>query len=79
MATTTSYPVIGMTCSHCVTAVTDELRSLPGVRAITIDLVAGGVSRVTVISAAPLPEQDVAAAVEEAGYEMGADDLGRVG
>ena len=32
MSTTTTYGVTGMTCDHCVRAVTDELTALPGVR-----------------------------------------------
>ena len=54
MATTT-YKVTGMTCGHCVNAVTSELTGLDGVSAVTVDLVPDGVSLVTVTSAAPLP------------------------
>ena len=65
--TTTSYPVEGMTCGHCVSAVTEELTALDGVRQVTVDLAAGGASTVTVTSDAPLPEAQVAAALDEAG------------
>jgi len=67
---TTDYTVTGMTCGHCVAAVTEELTALPGVQSVTVDLVAGGGSTVTVTSAAPLPEQAVREAVDEAGYEL---------
>lgn len=70
MTTTTDYLVHGMTCGHCVAAVTAELNALPGVRGVAIDLVAGGDSTVTVTSAGPLPEQAVRGAVDEAGYEL---------
>jgi copper chaperone len=71
MTTSTStYLVNGMTCGHCVASVTDELRSLPGVRDVTVDLVADGDSRVVVDSAQPLAETDVRAAVDEAGYRL---------
>ena len=49
MATTT-YPVTGMTCEHCVNAVTSELGGLDGVSAVTVDLVPDGISLVTVAS-----------------------------
>jgi len=67
---TTDYTVTGMTCGHCVAAVTEELNALPGVQGVTIDLVAGGDSTVTVTSAAPLAEQAVREAVDEAGYAL---------
>ena len=66
MATTT-YPVTGMTCGHCVNAVTSELTSLGGVSAVTIDLVPDGVSQVTVTSGGPLPDTSVTEALDEAG------------
>ncbi|MGH3276960.1 MAG: heavy-metal-associated domain-containing protein [Streptosporangiaceae bacterium] len=65
--TTTTYPVTGMTCEHCVRAVTEELAGLDGVTRVTVDLVADGQSQVTVDSAAPLAEQAVTAALDEAG------------
>jgi copper chaperone CopZ len=62
-----TYTVIGMTCGHCVRAVTDELARLDGVSAVAADLSSG---RVDVTSTAPLPEAAVRAAVEEAGYQI---------
>jgi copper chaperone len=62
--------VSGMTCGHCVHAVVDEISALPGVHGVTIDLVAGGESPVTVTSESPLPEDAVRQAVDEAGYEL---------
>jgi copper chaperone CopZ len=64
---TTTYTVTGMTCQHCVASVTEEISDLDGVQTVTVDL-AGG--RVTVTSAAPLPERSVRAAVTEAGYQL---------
>jgi copper chaperone len=64
---TTTYPVTGMTCGHCVQAVTSELSGLGGVSGVTVDLVPDGVSRVTVTSDGPLPEPAVSAALDEAG------------
>jgi copper chaperone len=67
-----TYPVTGMTCEHCVRAVSEELGSLPGVSAVSVELVPGGQSSVTVTSAAPLPADAVRAALDEAGgYLLG--------
>jgi copper chaperone len=63
----TTYGVEGMTCGHCVSAVSAELAALDGVSDVSIVLNAGGVSSVTVTAVtAPLPEK-VAAALDEAG------------
>ena len=70
MSTTTTYHVTGMTCGHCVSAVTEEIKALPGVQDVVIDLQAGGTSQVTVTSEAPLAETEVRAAVDEAGYDL---------
>lgn len=68
---TETYAVTGMTCQHCVHAVSSELKGLAGVREVNVDLVAGGTSTVTVTSDAPLRRADVAAAVDEAGdYQL---------
>jgi len=68
---TMTYSVTGMTCEHCVNAVTSELTGLVGVTGVTVNLVPGGASRVTVTSDTPLPGPAVSAALDEAGgYEM---------
>ena len=64
---TASYTVVGMTCQHCVSAVTEEVSGLPGVTGVEVDLPTGGL---TVTSDAPVDEAAVRAAVEEAGYEV---------
>jgi len=66
MATMT-YKVTGMTCGHCVNAVTGELGSLGGVSAVTVDLVPDGVSLVTVTSDRALRAEAVTEALDEAG------------
>jgi len=65
-----SYGVSGMTCGHCVGSVTAEVGRLAGVESVSVDVVPGGVSTVTVESAVPLDRKAVAAAVDEAGYEL---------
>ncbi|HTE73877.1 MAG TPA: heavy metal-associated domain-containing protein [Actinomycetes bacterium] len=70
MSTTATYRVTGMTCEHCVRAVTDEVSAIPGVRDVEVDLVAGGESTVRVVSEDALPEDTVREAVDEAGYQL---------
>jgi copper chaperone CopZ len=67
MAVTSEYTVTGMTCAHCVQAVTTELSALAGVADVQVDLASGSV---TVTSENPLTDDEVRAAVDEAGYEL---------
>ena len=69
MATTT-YIVRGMTCGHCVNAVTEELSAIAGVSNVSVELVEGGDSPVIVTSDIDLELEAVRAAVDEAGYEL---------
>lgn len=69
--TTQTFPVTGMTCNHCVSAVTSELKLIPGVTEVDVDLVADGTSTVTVVSETAVEDSDVAAALDDAGdYEL---------
>ena len=68
--TTATYSVTGMTCSHCVAAVTEEVSRLGGVSSVDVDLNAGGESRVTVTSSKPVPVEAIREAVDEAGYTL---------
>lgn len=70
MSSTATYSVNGMTCQHCVSAVEEEVGALPGVRRVAVELVAGGTSTVTIDSEAPLDEETVRDAVDEAGYDL---------
>jgi copper chaperone CopZ len=67
---TTTLPITGMTCGHCVQAVTQELTSLRGVQDVRVELVPDGTSTVTVTSSAPLDDAAVRAAIDEAGYDV---------
>lgn len=64
---TSSYSVSGMTCGHCVAAVQEEVGQVPGVTDVAVDLETG---RLTVISAAPVDDAQIKAAVDEAGYQV---------
>jgi copper chaperone CopZ len=67
---TINVGVQGMTCGHCVRSVDEELRALPGVTDVTVDLVSGATSQVTITADQPVSDEDVKAAVEEAGYTL---------
>jgi copper chaperone len=70
MSSTTTVTVRGMTCGHCVSAVTQELTALPGVTDVAVQLHEGGDSPVRVASSSALDPAAVRAAVEEAGYTV---------
>ncbi|CCH15661.1 MULTISPECIES: heavy-metal-associated domain-containing protein [Micromonospora] len=63
----TTYQVRGMTCGHCVSAVSAEVGAIAGVRDVQVDLATG---RVTVTSEQPVATESVRAAVDEAGYDL---------
>jgi copper chaperone len=63
----TVITVKGMTCSHCVSAVQQEIGSLPGVTGVEVDLGTGTVR----ITAHPPPGLTALRdAVDAAGYEL---------
>jgi copper chaperone CopZ len=62
----TSYTVTGMTCQHCVDAVSREVAAVPGVTGVEVDLATGRVE----VSGEGFTDEAVAAAVDEAGYEL---------
>ncbi|WP_128428601.1 heavy-metal-associated domain-containing protein [Streptomyces cyaneus] len=64
---TAVYKVSGMSCGHCEGAVSGEISELPGVSSVKAVATSG---EVTVVSAAPLDEEAVRAAVDEAGFEL---------
>ena len=57
--------VEGMTCEHCVRAVTDALTAVPGVSSVAVDLARGRVR----VEGEPDPAS-VAAAIEGEGYTV---------
>ena len=63
----TTINVSGMTCGHCVSAVTMELSLLPSVTEVDVDLESG---QVTITSDAALEQEQLATAIDEAGYEL---------
>ena len=67
MATTQQFRATGLTCGHCAQAVTDELTALDGVDEVGVEVVSGGESLVTVRAERDLADDEVAAALDEAG------------
>ncbi|MFE9039912.1 cation transporter [Streptomyces sp. NPDC012421] len=66
-ATSTVYAVSGMTCGHCRTAITTSVSALEGVLSVEVD-VDGGL--VTVTTDGAPDDAAIAAAVDDAGYEL---------
>ncbi|WP_090940625.1 heavy-metal-associated domain-containing protein [Nonomuraea jiangxiensis] len=64
---TATYTVKGMTCGHCVSSVKEEVGEVAGVTKVEVDLATG---LLTVDSDGPIDPARIAAAVEEAGYEV---------
>jgi copper chaperone CopZ len=61
-----SYTVTGMTCSHCVLSVRDEVSEVAGVQSVDVDLASGRID----VAGAGLDDDAVRAAVAAAGYEV---------
>jgi copper chaperone len=63
---TREYTVQGMTCSHCVLSVREEVSEVDGVRSVDVDLDSG---RLTV-TGQDISDDAVRDAVADAGYEV---------
>lgn len=66
MEATVTYTVPGMTCDHCRQAVTRELRAVPGVTSVEVDLEA----KLVTIAGSGLDDGALRAAIDEAGYDV---------
>ena len=64
---TAVYKVSGMSCGHCEGSVSGEISEIAGVSSVKAVASTG---EVTVVSAEPLDEEAVRAAVDEAGFEL---------
>jgi copper chaperone len=63
--TTTEFQVTGMTCSHCEHAVSGEVGQIAGVDNVEVSAATG---RLVITSSEPVADEQVLAAVDEAGY-----------
>ncbi|MGA9872159.1 MAG: heavy-metal-associated domain-containing protein [Rhodococcus sp. (in: high G+C Gram-positive bacteria)] len=66
MATWT-VPVSGLTCHRCVDTVTEQLTEIEAVETVSVDLVTGGVSTVTVTATSEVSDADLQSALSEGG------------
>ena len=64
--TTVVYAVEGMSCEHCVQAITDEVLKIADVDEVSVDLLQNTVA----VSGEPVDDGAVRAAITEAGYTV---------
>ena len=70
MTTTTTYMVEGLTCPDCVAEVMEQVRSMPEVSGVAVELVREGASPLFIRSVRPPPLSAVRAKVEPAGFHV---------
>lgn len=63
---THNFVVPGMTCGHCVAAVTAEVSAVPGVMNVVVDLD----TKVVVVSGSTLDDAAIRGAIVEAGFDV---------
>jgi copper chaperone CopZ len=61
-----TYTVTGMSCQHCVNAISGEVSGVPGVTDVAVDLSAGTVT----VTGSDLDDAAIRAAIDEAGYDI---------
>jgi len=61
-----TYRIEGMHCGHCVAAVEREVSAVAGVERVAVDLA----TRTATVAGRAFTDADVAAAVDEAGYQV---------
>ena len=65
-----SIKVAGMTCDHCVKAITEELSKISGVTTVNIELNTDAPTPVNIVADIDISDADITAAIEEAGYTI---------
>lgn len=60
------YTVEGMSCQHCIDAITSEVTKVPGVTGVAVDLA----ERTVTVTGDGIDDAGVRAAIDEAGYEV---------
>ena len=66
MSETRTFTVTGMTCSHCVASVTEEVQEVDGVETVDVVLQTGALT----VTGAAIDDAQIRAAVHEAGYQV---------
>ena len=69
MARAATYGVSGLMCVRCVVSAIEEVRALPGVNGVGVDLVPFGESLVTVMPARAVTTDQVRTSLGRAGFE----------
>ncbi len=64
---TATFTLVGMTCGHCVSSVSEEVTEVRGVTDVDVDLATG---QLTVTSNTPIDDAKVREAVAAAGYAV---------
>jgi copper chaperone len=65
---TTTIKVKGMSCQHCVQAVTKALQEIDGVSGVKVDLLKG---EATFEQSSPVPGDILKEKIKKAGFELG--------
>lgn len=63
--TTTTYHVSGISCDHCVRAITSEVSEVTGVTTVRVDIP----TKIVTIEHANVPAATLVAAINEAGFD----------
>ena len=66
----TTYGVRGLMCARCLVSAVEELRQLPGVRSVGVDLVPNGESFVSIAPGGSASAEQVRAQLRHAGFEV---------
>ncbi|ANW65554.1 hypothetical protein BCA37_20035 [Mycobacterium sp. djl-10] len=67
MSTTIKIAVTGMTCGHCASSVSEEIRGIEGVTDVEVNV---GTGEVVIHADRDLGAAAIDAAVQEAGYSL---------
>lgn len=67
---TQTYGVRGLTCVQCLVSVIDQVRALPGVDGVRVDLVPFGESRVSVVPDGAVTRDQVRGTLDRAGFRL---------
>lgn len=67
---TQTYGVRGLTCVKCLVSVIDQVRALPGVDGVRVDLVPFGESRMSVVPDGSVTRDQVRGTLDQAGFTL---------
>lgn len=67
---TATYGARGLVCGRCIGEVIEHVRAVAGVTGVTVDLVRGGRSPLIVRSEPAVADDEVRAAVRDAGFSF---------